>query len=117
MAWVNWLVWYRTQTIAPASANTMRIDDIYQTWIQGVVQNFQGTLESSISDLQQWWEDLAKLPANAPQGMSKRDVPVDVRCPHSNVLPTLKPISWFRSLWPTTSRLAQARPQQTSKLR
>lgn len=85
MAWVDWLMWFRTQAIAPPSAHTMDIGAIYQTWIKGVVQGAQGTLESSIDNLQTWWEGLVQLPANAPPGMSKRDVPVNVRCTHFGV--------------------------------
>lgn len=79
MAWVNWLAWYSQQTIAPASARTLNIGSIYQTWIKGVVGEYQSTLVSSISDLQTWWVKYLVLPPNAPATTNKADVPVDVR--------------------------------------
>ena len=78
-AWIAWLAWYRIQPGVPAAANTVNIGTIYQSWIKGVVQDYQGTLETSITNLQTWWEKYAQLPPNAPAGMSKRDVPVPVR--------------------------------------
>ncbi|KZV96694.1 hypothetical protein EXIGLDRAFT_407763 [Exidia glandulosa HHB12029] len=70
-AWINWLVWYRTQPGVPAVAATTNIGSIYQTWIKGVVQDFQGVLEDSISDLEGWWEEFVAQP-------NPRDVPVNV---------------------------------------
>ncbi|KAF9034676.1 hypothetical protein BDZ89DRAFT_1036404 [Hymenopellis radicata] len=76
-AWTSWLVQYRTQPGAPPVAATMNIGAIYQTWIKGVVGEFQGVLENSIQDLQTWWKGLVKVPVTTPP-TAPEDVPVPV---------------------------------------
>ena len=79
-AWVNWLVWYRKQAISPSVLPD--IGAIYQVWIKGVVQDVQGTLQSSIGDLQEWWKNNITLSQTPGAPTEKGDVLVPVRSAH-----------------------------------